>query len=518
MSTNEKDAIRQRAENDLSSFIKLVHPQRLLGLVHNDVISWWTRQDHKSHQLLLLPRDHMKSALVAYRAAWEITRDPTVRILYISSTANLATKQIKFIKDILTSSIYRRYWPEMVNKEEGKREKWTETEFSVDHPLRAEEAVRDPTVFTAGLTTSITGLHCDVAILDDIVVNENAYTEDGRDKVKTQYSLLSSIEGAEALEWVVGTRYHPKDLYNDMLGMTVDQYNEDGEIINADPLYEVMERQVEDLGDGTGEFLWPKQRRYDGKFFGFDVAILAKKRAQYLDRIQFRAQYYNDPNDPASAAIDRDYFQYYEPKFLSRQSGRWYVKERPINVFAAIDFAYSLEKKADFTAIVIIGVDANHNYYILDIERFKSTKISEYFSKILQLHRKWDFRKLVAEITAGQKVIVNDLKDNYIRQHGLALSIQEHKPTRHQGRKEERINLVLQHRYENLQMWHYRGGNCQVLEEELVLQNPPHDDVKDALAACIEYAQPPSRTAQTSKNYLTQHHEAIMSNRFGGIV
>ncbi len=514
----KKDDIRLEAESDFYYFIGLVHPQRLLGSIHAEIISWWTRQDHKSHQLLLLPRDHMKSALVAYRAAWEITKNPTIRILYISSTANLAIKQIKFIKDILTSSIYRRYWPEMVHPEEGKREKWTESEFSVDHPLRSLEAVRDPTVFTAGLTTSITGLHCDIAILDDVVVNENAYTTEGREKVQTQYSLLSSIEGTEADEWVVGTRYHPKDLYNDMLLMTVDMYDEHGEVIDNDPLYEVMERQVEDLGDGTGQFLWPRQRRYDGKFFGFDLNILAKKRAQYLDRLQFRAQYYNDPNDPASAAINRDNFQYYEPKFLGRDRGRWLLKNRPLNVFAAIDFAFSLEKKADFTAIVVVGVDANRNYYVLDIERFKTYKISDYFNKILSMHRKWDFRQLIAEVSTAQKVIVRDLRDNYVRPHNLALSIKEHSPTRHQGKKEERIENILQHRYDNMQMWHYRGGNCQVLEEELVLQNPPHDDVKDALAACIEHAQPPSMMSHRRDTYYIEHREAIMANRFGGIV
>jgi hypothetical protein len=153
--------VRELAESDLVTFIKLVHPQRVLAPIHEEVIRWWTRQDAKSHQLLLLPRDHGKSALIAYRVAWEITRDPTLRVLYISSTSNLATKQLKFIKDIFTSDIYKRYWPLMINDEETKREKWTESEISVDHPLRKKEAIRDPTIFTAGLTTGIVGLHWD---------------------------------------------------------------------------------------------------------------------------------------------------------------------------------------------------------------------------------------------------------------------------------------------------------------------------------------------------------------------
>lgn len=509
----DRQLVKEAAERDLETFIRLVHPQRVLGSIHSDLIAWWTREEAKPYQLVLLPRDHQKSALAAYRVAWEITKNPAIRVLYISSTSKLAQKQLKFIKDILTSSIYTYYWPDMVNPEEGKREKWTESEIAVDHPLRKKEIIRDPTVFTAGLTTSITGLHCDVAVLDDVVVKENAYTEDGRDRTKQQYSLLSSIEGAEAREWVVGTRYYPKDLYNDLLEMQEEIFDEHGDIVDTEALYEKFEARVEDRGDGTGEFLWPRQQRYDGKWFGFNKEILAKKRAQYLDKIQFRAQYYNDPNSYEDAVIDRSDFQYFDPKHITRKDGRWYFKDNRINVFAAVDFAYSLQKRADYTCIVVVGVDANYNYYVLDIDRFKTDKISDYFECILSLFTKWDFRKLRAEVTAAQSVIVQDLKRNYIPRYGLALSIDEYRPSRELGSKEERIEAILQPRYSNKQMWHYRGGNCQVLEEELILANPPHDDVKDALAACVDVC-----VAPTSGSFSRKHHSLPFHPRFGGVI
>jgi len=510
---NQKDLIRERAEADLISFIKLVHPMRVLGSIHEELIRWWYREEVKSHQLTLLPRDHGKSAMVAYRVAWEITRNPATRVLYISSTGKLATKQLKFIKDILISPIYRKYWPEMVNEEESKREKWTETEISVDHPLRKAEAIRDPTIFTAGLTTGITGMHCDIAVLDDVVVKENAYTEEGRTKVQQQYSLLSSIETSDAKEWVVGTRYHPKDLYNDLLTMVIDDYDNDGELVAEESLYEVFERQVEDAGDGTGQFLWPRQQRYDGKWFGFDAGILARKKAQYLDKVAFRSQYYNDPNDRETANISN--FQYYDKKFLTQSEGKWFFKGKRLNVFAAIDFAYSTNKKADYTAICVIGVDADRNYYVMDIDRFKTGKISEYFQHLLNLHQKWGFRKLRAEIVGGQEVIVNALKDEYIRPYGLALSVEELRPTRHMGTKEERVNAILQPRYENRSIWHYRGGNCQILEEELILTNPPHDDVKDCLASAIDFAVAP--TSAMSNLTMNRAYTNLIHPRFGGI-
>lgn len=513
---SNKQLVKLAAEQDLECFIRLVHPGRMLGQLHVDVIRWWNKEEAKSHQLLLLPRDHQKSALVAYRVAWEITKNPAVRVLYISSTANLATKQLKFIKDILTCPIYRFYWPEMINRDEGRREKWTESEFSVDHPIRKQEFIRDPTVFTAGLTTSITGMHCDIAVLDDVVVKENAYTEDGREKTKQQYSLLSSIEGTGSREWAVGTRYHPRDLYNDMLEMEIEVFDEAGDLTEKEPLYEVYQAQVEDRGDGTGEFVWPRSQRSDGKYFGFDIRELAKKRAQYLDKIQYRAQYYNDPNAYESSTIKREWFQYYEPRFVNRINGRWYFKDRRINVFSAVDFAYSLNKTSDFSAIVVVGVDRDYNYYVLDIDRFKTNLISDYFTRILSLHVKWDFRKIVAEVTAAQQVIVNDLKHSYIAKHGLALAIEEFNPRREQGSKEERINAILQPRYSNRQILHYKGGNCQLLEEELLSPNPAHDDIKDSLSNAVNIAVSPSMNSYKPTNEDLEH--LIGSSRFGGIL
>lgn len=507
------DKMRLRAESDLECFIKLVSPGRMLGQVHLDLIRWWTREKALSHQLVLLPRDHQKSALVAYRVAWEITKNPALRVLYISSTANLAYKQLKFIKDILTSQIYTFYWPNMVNVDEAKREKWTTEEISVDHPDRKKEAVRDPTIFTAGLTTNIVGLHCDIAVLDDVVVDDTAYSDEGRDKVRNQVSYLASIAGTGSRMWAVGTRYHPKDLYHDLVNQVVEIYRADGERADSYNLYETFERQVEDVGDGTGQFLWPRQSRYDGRLYGFDIKELAIKKAQYADLTKFRAQYYNNPNDLSESSIKPEWFQYYNAKYIHQEQGHWYHKNSKLNLSAAVDFAFSLNKKADFSCIVVIGVDSSNNYYVLDIDRFKTNQISEYFNRILRLHHKWGFRKLRAEVTAAQEVIVKDLKENYIRVHGLALSIDDHRPTKN---KEEWMGNVLQPRYSNRQMWHYSGGNCSLLEEELTQQKPSHDDIKDALASAVEIASPPSFKALVEKNKMmsksTQAHP-----RFGGI-
>ena len=507
--SNPREAIRIQAENDFVFFIKLVAPYLLMGAIHVELAQWLTRQGGKDNKLTLLPRGHMKSKIAAYLAAWWITKNPAETILYVSATSPLAEKQLYQIKQVIDSPVYRRYWPDMIHPEEGKREKWAVEEICVDHPIRKLEGIRDPTVKATGLTGSTTGFHASKVILDDLVVPTNAYTDEGRDKVAALYSQLASIENPGAEEAVFGTRYDPRDLYNTLLLMKESVFDDEGEVIDESLVYDVFQRVVET----DGEFLWPRQQRQDGTLFGFDAKILARIKAKYVDSTQYYSQYYNNPNSSDNAPIDSSKFQYYERNLLKQNEGSWFIKERKLNIYAAIDFAFSLSKKADYTALVVIGVDGGGNYYVLEIDRFKTDRIVEYYSHIVKQQQKWGFRKIRAEVTVAQRSIVNELKESYIKPNGISLSIDEYNPSRHEGAKEERIASILEPKYDNLQVWHYRGGNCQSLEEELVMRRPPHDDIKDALANAINIAVIPKQWSSHASVSSIKSHP-----RFGGII
>lgn len=513
----EAKAIRQTAMDDLFFFARLVNPGYMYGDVHKEIFKWM--QDYSlygqgtantTNKLIMLPRAHLKSHMVATWAAWVITRTPEVTILYVSATAGLAITQLYAIKNILTNSSYTRYFPEYVHPQEGKREKWSQDAISIDHPKRRSEGIRDSTISTAGLTTNTTGWHADILIPDDLVVPENAYTEEGRDSVSKKSSQFTSILNAGGFTMACGTRYHPSDIYATWKAQEFDIFNDEGDLVDRVPVWEIKEYVVEkdDL------FIWPKTMRpSDKKFFGFDKQVLARIRAQYEDRVQFYAQYYNDPNDPGSNRIDRTKFQYYDRKHLKQEGGHWYYKRNRLNVYASIDFAFSLSKKSDNSAIVVIGVDADNFIYILDIDCFKTQKISEYFTHIAHLHSKWEFNKLRAEVSVAQAVIVRDLKDK-MREEGLRLSVEEFRPTRNEGSKQERIASALEHRYDNMQIWHFKGGYTDMLEEELVLARPAHDDIKDALACAVEIAVKPKR-ARASDEFSS--NVVQFNSRFGGV-
>jgi phage terminase large subunit-like protein len=213
-------------------------------------------------------------------------------------------------------------------------------------------------------------------------------------------------------------------------------------------------------------------------------------------------------------------FQYYKREELRQANGYWYIADRRLNLCASIDFAFSRSKKADYTCLVVVGIDGDRNVYVLDIERFKTDKISDYFAAILRLHQRWGFQKLLAEVTTAQDVIVKDLKNNYIYKYNLALSVVDHNPTRHQGSKEERTDSILQHRYNDRKIWHYRGGHCQLLEEELILKFPSHDDIKDALAVAVDAVVVPTMHglgAPKNDRFANFSLKNVVHPRFGGI-
>jgi len=504
-----QDEIRQAAESDLEVFIGLVAPHLLIGECHRELIRWWNSSARKDNVMVLLPRGHLKSMLIAYKTVWELTKDPTETILYVSATSDLAEQQLALMKNIMTSKTYMKYWPEMIHPQEGKREKWSLSEICVDHPLRKKEGVRDPSIKTAGLTTNITGFHASKVKLDDVVVPKNAYTEDGRQAVAAIISQIASIKVPDARMDCVGTRYHGKDQYTTFMKQSYFTYDENDEIEGEEYVWDSYIKVVET----DGEFLWPRARREDGKRFGFDRNVLSKINAEYEDKTQFYAQYYQNPNDPSNLRISTDKFQYFDVKHVTNEPDGWYFKDLRLNVFAAIDFAFSTKAKADSTAIVVIGMDSESNIYVLDIDRFKSDRISDYFNAILRMYQKWGFRKIRCEVTVAQQVIVRDLKENYISRQGLNLIVDEYRPSRHEGNKAERIAATLEPKYDNQKVWHYKGAYTAALEEELMLEKPPHDDIKDALTAAIDVATPPTRRG----NKMKRTNVLQFNSRFGGV-
>lgn len=517
-----KEQIREAAENDLFAFARLVNYNYAYGDIHEKVYRWLSSPSASKRQLLLLPRGHLKSHCIATWVAWEITRKPWTSIVYLSAGEDLAKDQIYAIKNMMTNPVYRRYWPSMLNEREGDREQWSAYSFNVDHPERKARGIRDHTLIVKTVKSNFVGLHCEAIVFDDVVVPNNAYTETGRKEVQRALSQCTSILNPGGLIKAVGTRYHPRDAYQDMMNAKYRIWDEVArEFIKEEALWDVMEEVVEDHGDGTGNFLWPRTHsEMNDTWFGFDIQELEHIQADYRSRNempQYYAQYYNDPNDESTNLMDRSVFQYYDPKHLNISAMGVKYQGKKLNLMAAMDVAWteisqSGGKDPDYTAIAVVGLDEDGYYYVLDLARFRTSNFQVYYDNIISLASKWGFRKVIVESNAGGKLVAQEIQ-RLARENGGLLSV-DTKANAGFGAKSKimRQYAVVNPKYELMSVYHRRDGLTHTLEEELILERPPHDDLVDALGMAMEAIKAPMKT----REYLDSDKKVVTDPRFGG--
>lgn len=510
----------------LYSFAVTMNPTYMYGDVHQEVFSWLGDPEANERQLLLLPRGHLKSHCIAVYCAWQITRAPWTTIVYLASQDDLAKAQLFAIKQMMTSDMYRTLWPEMFTERKvsasGKTERgaWSAYAFDVDHPIRKEYGVRDHTMIIKTVKSNATGLHCDGLVFDDVVVPAFANTANGREELNGAIGYFSSVLNPGGWIKAVGTRYHPEDSYNSMMESKVQIWNEETQsFVGEKPAWDVLERVVEDSPDrsGLGRYLWPRTESpiEQGKGYGFDPKELAKIKADYTAHqgvVHFYSQYYNDPNDVGTQRIGTDRFQYYDPRFIAHKNQRVFYKNKKLNVFAAMDVAWSETDRSDYTAIAVIGIDHDGFIYVLGLDRFRTSDFLTYYERIISLQNEWAFKKLLVETNAAGSLIAQEI-ENHVRRNGGSLVVERRAANSRTMGKLENWASVLEPRYHSKSVFHARGGLTPVLEEELVSAKPRHDDLKDALCAAISIAKPPA-VQHKLQEYVSEDN--VVQGRFGG--
>ena len=84
----QRQEIKDRAEDDLEYFAKLVNTHRVFGSIHEELFSWWTRESALDNQLCLLPRDHQKSFCAAVYAATAAHRNTDFEYIFVAAVGS----------------------------------------------------------------------------------------------------------------------------------------------------------------------------------------------------------------------------------------------------------------------------------------------------------------------------------------------------------------------------------------------------------------------------------------------
>lgn len=400
---------------------------------------------NKRKKMMLLPRGSLKTSIgtIAY-SVQQILQNPDVRILIASETLNQAQKFLSEIKGHFESERFQLYYGDL-RKDVG----WKEGEITVSS-RKANK--KEPTISTAGIDVTRTGMHYDLIIVDDPHSQKNITNAEQIDQVKNWYRLLLSMLEPTGHILLIGTRWDFQDLYS----MIEKELSDDYDIM--------IESAIK-----NGILFYPK--RLTQEFLDEQ----RKEQGEYI----FSSQYLLNPI-PSSLQVFRE------------KDIRFY-EEVPddLTVFMACDPSLTEEEKekGDYTAIVVVGIDKSNNWYLLDVvnEHLSPDRINQ---TLFELYRKWGPLKIGIESVVFSKLL-KPAFEKYVWEKGFHPFVEELKSG---GRAKELRIKSLQPLYEQGKIYmpkpdFINNDVWAVLYSQLLhFPKDQHDDIIDSLAYISQMA------------------------------
>ena len=172
---------------------------------------WLEFQRSAKRTLVLAPRGHGKSTIlnVGY-TLWRILTDPDERVLVVSATGLQAQGFLREMKAHLEKN------PRLIDCYGiRKSDRWRENEFSIAGRRRM---AKEATVTAIGVEGAIISRHYDTIILDDVVDQDGSHSPVARDRLEEWfYKILEPCLEPGGRLHLIGTRYHPDDLYGRLI-------------------------------------------------------------------------------------------------------------------------------------------------------------------------------------------------------------------------------------------------------------------------------------------------------------
>jgi predicted phage terminase large subunit-like protein len=417
----------------LDTYIK--HP---IGEFHQELL----RLIKYQYVAVAAPRSFAKSTYfsVLYPLFAALERPGSV-ILLVSASWDLATGWIgKIRKELETNtSLLEMYGDQAPKARSTETGRWTNDELHLKNGsvLRAR-----------GAGQQIRGFRPTIVVVDDLETDEVVANADRLKDLGDWFkSALLGTLFSDGQMLFVGTLLHPESLLAHYVhepppGWVSRLYRADGE-------------------DGRTP-LWPEE---------WPLEKLAARRAQMENDYLYEQEYRNNPIPDERRVFRR--IEHYD--------------ELPggLLFFTAVDPAISLAGSADYTAIVTVGVDADHNFYVAETinKRLLPDKVVE---QIFKTYDKWRPICVGVEATGFQRMLKHEIELQRLKRN-VYFPVPELKSG---GRSKHLRIEALQPRFEAGKVFLHRG------QEELktqLLRYPSrsgHDDLLDALAYILDIYRP----------------------------
>lgn len=369
LSTIDQELAR-RDFNDYCRMMLEVEPARH-HLFLNDKLMAVERGEIK-RLMIFMPPGYAKStyASVAF-PAWIIGRDPKRSIICASHAKDLAEGFSRKVRGHVKSNEYHGIFDLELSRESQSVSRW-QVEYD-DNGNKKKGAE----YYAVGIDSSITGKRANGAIIDDPVKG----IKEARSPVVQKSTLewyktdLRTRLLPEAFQIIIQTRWDVNDLAGSILPQDYDGRSgwvqaRDGEqwyVINMPALA----KESDILGRLPGEALWPDF---------YTKKMVEQERVTQGER-NFAALYQQMPVAEGGNEFKSEWIQYYD--FLRG------FNTSECNVYILVDPANEKKETSDYTAMIVVALSTDNNYYILDIV-YDKLNPTERINKLIFLHKKWN--------------------------------------------------------------------------------------------------------------------------------
>ena len=309
------DNFRKDLESDFLKFVKYMWPDFIEGRHHKDMAEMFNAlADDKVDRLIInMPPRHTKSEFASYfLPAWMIAKNPKLKIIQTTHTADLAVDFGRKVKHLLDDPLYSDLFPTRLMEDSQAAGKW-KTEQGGEY-------------FAAGTGGAITGRGADLLIIDD-PHKEQDLRKDGKSFEKAWDWYLSGPRqrlqpGGKIV--VVMTRWSTKDITGQLLRAQMADDADQWKVIKFPAIMP------------SGKACWPEF---------WKIKELQKTQAT-LTPSRWNAQYMQEPTSDEGALIKREWWQDWDSRTLPS----------PSFVLQSYDTAFLKSNTADYSAVTTWGV------------------------------------------------------------------------------------------------------------------------------------------------------------------
>jgi len=340
---------------------------------------WHDLLDTSNFSFIAAPRDHGKSVqVVTGRVACEIGNNPNIRIKIISGTEDLAKKRVKAIKDIIENSpeyheLYGKLKP-------AKASNWGDLSFTVKRNI---PGIKESTLEAFGIMGTATGDRADLVVCDDIVTFENSIGKPSqRIMIKKKFwgDIVRWVVPKVGRLWYICTIWHQDDLSSEIMGnIHKNRFNMKFYAINenCDPIWE---------------------ERYDKKYL---LTLRAENPAEF-DRA-----YRNMPISDEDTIFKRGWVQN-----SIRIDDTEVLFNENTKIYVGVDLAISKKTTADYTVIMVLGIDSETDkMFPIEMVRKQGMSSPETARAVLNIVKKWRPSLVYVENNAYQSSLLEWMED-----------------------------------------------------------------------------------------------------------